>query len=105
MHAKTIAPWLTTLTLALAACSSSDESVGTLAKGTVETGAMDALTKKTGQQAPQITCPGDMPAKVGASMVCSIPLTNGVYDVTVTVTAVNGTTAQFSVEVASAPRS
>ena len=105
MHLTTRIVSVLATTLALAACSSSDESVGTLAKGTVETGAMDPLTKKTGQQAPQITCPGDMPAKVGASMVCSIPLTNGVYDVTVTVTAVNGTTAQFSVEVASAPRS
>ncbi len=104
MHLTTRIVSVLATTLALAACSS-DDSVGTLAKGTVETGAMDALTKKTGQQAPQITCPGDMPAKVGASMVCSIPLTNGIYDVTVTVTAVNGTTAQFSVEVASAPRS
>jgi major membrane immunogen (membrane-anchored lipoprotein) len=103
MHFTTRIVSVLATTLALAACSS-DASEGTIAKGTVETGAMDALTKKTGQQAPQITCPGDMPAKVGASMVCSIPLSNGTYDVTVTVTAVNGTTAQFSVEVAAAPR-
>jgi hypothetical protein len=77
----------------------------TLAKATVERSAMDSLSKATGMMAPQITCPNDLVATVGASMVCAITLSdNKVYDVTVTVTGVMDTTATYSVVVASMPR-
>jgi 2-methylaconitate cis-trans-isomerase PrpF len=85
--------------LSLTACGP-----GTLTKASVETGAMAALTAQVGQQAPQITCPGDMAAVVGTSQVCSMPRPSGTFDVTVTVTSIDGNTAKFSVVVASTPR-
>lgn len=92
--------------LVLSACSddSTTSSTPQLSKAEVEQKAMAALTAKTGQQAPQITCPGNLNAQVGAKMVCSIVLDAKTYDVTVTVTQVNGTTAELAVEVAGAPR-
>ena len=65
---------------------------------------MASLTASAGMPSPQITCPSDLRAEVGASMVCSIPLSGKTYDVTVTVTSVEGGKAKFSVVVASAPR-
>lgn len=77
----------------------------TVSKATVEKNAMDSLTKATGMTSPQVTCPGDLTATVGATMVCAITLSdNKVYDVNVAVTAVMDGTASFSVAVASMPR-
>ena len=53
--------------LLLTGCSSQK----TLAKSEVETQAQSALTASVGQQAPAITCPGDLDAKVGATEVTS----------------------------------
>lgn len=86
------------LALGLSACSP------VVAKATIESSAVAALTAKQGQQAPPITCPGDMPAVVGTKQVCAITLDGKVYDVTVTITAFDGTTATYDVEVASTPR-
>ena len=83
----------------------------TLSKATVETGAMSALSARVGSASPQIACPGDMPATVGATQTCTVPLTEaqagsagaGTYNVVVTVTAVADSTATFSVVVATMP--
>lgn len=79
--------------------------VATLSKGDIETGAMAALSAKTGKTAPQITCPGDMKAEVGATQICAIQLDGKTFDVTITVTTVdeNGK-GQYTAEVAAAPR-
>lgn len=92
--------------LALGACSDSSSSSTTseIQKSEVEQQAMAALTAKTGKPAPAITCPGNLKAEVGASMVCAIVLDGATYDVTVTVTAVADGKAQFDVVVASMPR-
>ena len=84
----------------LGACSSTP----TLSKSEVETQAAAALTAQVGQQSPPITCPSDLEAKVGATMVCSTQLDSATYDVTVTITAVEGTNASFDVKVADKPR-
>jgi hypothetical protein len=77
----------------------------TFSKTDVETGSMEALTKKVGQPSPQITCPDDLKAKVGEKMICSMPINAKTYDVTVTVTSLDdSSTGHYDVEVASAPR-
>jgi len=85
--------------VALVACGG-----GAVPKATVETNAQQALSDMAKQQAPPVTCPGDLDGKVGASEVCAITLDGKVYDVTVKVTSVDGGTAKFDVNVASAPR-
>lgn len=77
----------------------------TLTKAAVEKGAMDALTAAVGMPSPQVTCPSDMPAVVGGTMVCAMTLTAGTYDVTVTITEVDSSgTAKFNVVTATMPR-
>ena len=77
----------------------------TFSKADVETGSMEALSKKVGQPSPQITCPNDMKAKVGEKMICSMPINAKTYDVTITVTSLgDNNIGNYDVEVASAPR-
>ena len=72
----------------------------------VETQSQAALTATIGQQAPAISCPGDLEAKVGATETCAVTINNSVFDVTVTVTSFDDTNdnANFDVQVADAPR-
>lgn len=95
---------LLTRVVALACLSLLACGPATVAKATVEKNAMDSLTRATGMTSPQVTCPGDLTATVGATMVCAITLSDKVYDVNVAVTAVMDGTASFSVMVASMPR-
>jgi Domain of unknown function (DUF4333) len=77
----------------------------TFSKADVETGSMEALSKKVGQPSPQITCPNDMKAKVGEKMICSMPINAKTYDVTITVSSLgDNNIGTYDVEVASAPR-
>jgi hypothetical protein len=87
------------LALGLASCGA-----GSLSASTVEDGAADALEAEVGVR-PEITCPDDLEAEVGATMECT--LTAGEdpteYPVTVTVSSVEGDSANFDVEVGDAP--
>ncbi len=91
--------------LSLAACSKS-VSVGepTVSKEQVQTNAQAQLTKVVGQKSPPISCPADLKAKLGEKMICTITLDGKPFDVTVTITSVDGTDAKFDVKVASTPR-
>jgi hypothetical protein len=75
-----------------------------VAKEEVEKQAMAILTEKVGQAAPQITCPGALKAEVGTAMVCSIPLDGKTFDVSIKVTAVDGSKVNFDVAVGDKPR-
>jgi hypothetical protein len=55
------------------------------------------------EEAPELTCPGDLDAEVGAVVTCTIPLPGGIYDVAVTVTSVEGGEANLSIVVADEP--
>jgi len=90
--------FLACLTLGVAHCGDSE-----IAKADLEQGAQKALTESVGKPAPPITCPSGLKAKVGASIVCSVTLTDKPYDVTVAVTSIEGGAAKYSVEVASKP--
>jgi hypothetical protein len=88
------------LLLGLAGCGA-----GSLAAEDVATGAEDALEQQVGER-PDISCPEDLPAEVGAETRCT--LTAGgdptEYGVTVTVTSVEGDTANFDVQVDEQPQ-
>jgi hypothetical protein len=86
------------LALGLAGCSSS------LAANDVEEGAEDALEEQIGAR-PDISCPEDLEAKVGAETRCTLTAGDDPteYGVTVTVTSVDGDTVNFDVEVDGEP--
>ena len=87
------------LAAGLAACGSSS-----LAADDVAEGAEDALEEQVGQR-PDVSCPEDLPAEVGAETRCT--LTAGgdptEYGVTVTITSVDGELPTFTVEVEEGP--
>ncbi len=87
------------LALGPAACGA-----GSLTADDVAEGAEDALEDQVGAR-PDISCPEDLEAKVGAETRCT--LTAGgdpeEYGVTVIVTSVEGDTANFDVQVDTEP--
>ena len=94
--------------LLLSACS---VSVGTssLSASQVEEKATAALAESQGiplEEMPPLECPSDLPAEVGASIVCVIgdPAQGNTYDVTITVETVNGEDVGFDIQVADVPR-
>jgi hypothetical protein len=74
-------------------------------KGDVEKSAMKMLSASVGKEAPPVTCPGNLKAKVGATLTCAMVIDGKTHDVNVHVTSLEGTTANFNVEVADKPRS
>ena len=88
------------LALGLAGCGA-----GSLSAEDVATGAEDALEEEVGQR-PDVACPEDLEAEVGAETRCTLTAEGleGEYGVTVTVTSVEGDTANFDVQVDSQPQ-
>jgi hypothetical protein len=78
---------------------------GSVKAGDVATQAEDALEKQVGAR-PDITCPNDLEAKVGATTRCSLTAEglDGTYGVTVKVTKVQGDQASFDVQVDQKPQ-
>jgi Domain of unknown function (DUF4333) len=95
---------LPALVCGLAACS---VSLGTssLSAETVAKGAEAALEKQVGQR-PDVSCPKDVEAKVGAQIRCTLTAEglSGKYGVTVKITSVEGNKANFDVKVDSGPQ-
>ena len=94
--------------LFVSACS---VSVGTasLSSTEVEEKATAALAESQGiplDEMPPLDCTSDLPAEVGASIVCVIgdPAEGNTYDVTITVETVEGDDVGFDIKVADAPR-
>ena len=83
--------------LFLAACSG-DKSVS---QEDVEQEASSQLAEQTGQDAPDVSCPGDLKAEVDETMECELTVEGDdtVYPVTITVTSVDGDQANFNIEV------
>lgn len=96
------------IALALSACS---VSVGTsaLTASKVEEQATAALAESQGiplEEMPPLECPSDLPAEIGASIVCIIgdPAQGNTYDVTITVETVEGEDVGFDIKVEDTPR-
>ena len=75
----------------------------TINQADVEEQAELALTQEVGIEAPPITCPGDLEATVGTEMTCILSDGETSYEVYITVTTIEGGTANFDVEVAQTP--
>lgn len=79
-------------------------------KSEVEQQAITQLAASKGiplSQAPKLTCPEDLKAKVGATLTCSIGTPPGkVYDVSIVVDSVDKETnkVNFNIKVADTPR-
>ena len=87
------------LAFGLAGCGA-----GTLSADTIEEGAEDALEEQVGTR-PDITCPEEIPAEVGAETECTLTAGDdpAEYPVSVRVSSVEGDTANFDIEVGDAP--
>ena len=88
--------------LVAAACGA-----GAVKEADVETAVAAQLAEETGQPEPDIDCPNDLDAEVGATMECDLTVEgdDAVYPVTVEVTSVEDGKANYSVEVGEAPES
>lgn len=87
------------LTVVLPGCGGSDSSNGDLKKDALQSDISQRLAQATGGQAPQVVCPSDLPAKVGATIRCRVAVSNTSYGVTVTVKSTTGGSAQYDVQV------
>jgi hypothetical protein len=87
------------LVLGLTACGA-----GSVDADDVATGAEDALEKQVGAR-PDVTCPEDLEAEVGAKTRCTLTAEglDGEYGVSVTVTAVDGDDVNYDVLVDDEP--
>lgn len=75
-----------------------------IAKAEIEQQAQKQLTASVGKEAPPVTCPGNLKAVVGTTMACGMDIDGKTHDVTVKVTAVEGSNASFDITVADKPR-
>jgi hypothetical protein len=77
---------------------------GSVPANVVEAQAAKALAAETGQKPPKVTCHGDLVAKVGAHIDCTLVPRGSklVYPVRVTVNSVTNGTAHFVVQVGQA---
>jgi hypothetical protein len=66
-----------------------------LAKGDVASQITQKLTDAAGNKPDSVDCPGDLSAKVGAQLDCSMKVKGASYNVNVTVTSVNGSDVKF----------
>jgi hypothetical protein len=96
-----------TSALLISACTM---TVGTpsLSSTEVEEKATAALADGQGvplDEMPPLECPSDLPAEVGASIVCVIgdAAVGNTYDVTITVETVEGEDVSFDIQVADEP--
>ena len=78
----------------------------TVAAATVAQAAEDALQQQVGTR-PDVSCPHDLVAKVGATTRCTLTAEglDGTYGVTVTVRSVENGKAHFDVKVDDQPQS
>jgi hypothetical protein len=78
------------------ACSCSiGSSSHSVSKGDVAGQITSKMTDAAGNKPDSVTCPGDLPAKVGAQLNCEMKVKNQVFNVNVTVTSVNGNDVKF----------
>jgi hypothetical protein len=93
--------------LLVAGCSASVSIGGTpsVPKATVENEVATTLAKQENQPVPKVVCPGDLKAKIGTVMYCSLTAQGSTtaYPVKLQVDSVSGTEAHFSIVVSETP--
>jgi len=83
------------LMASVGACSCSVGSSHSVSKSDVASQITSKMTDAAGNKPDSVTCPGDLPAKVGAQLNCEMKVKNQVFNVNVTVTSVNGNDVKF----------
>lgn len=77
----------------LAGCSSA------VAQADVEDQISQQFEKQVGEAPEDVSCPEDLTAEKGEEMTCQVTAEGTEFDVLVTVTSVEGDTANFDIEV------
>ena len=78
------------------ACSCSiGSSSHSVSKSDVAQQIISKMTDAAGNKPSSVTCPGDLPATVGAQLNCEMKVKESTYNVNVTVTSVNGDDVKF----------
>ena len=100
VHRSALAALVAALAAALAGCGTTTVAAPTVAKA-----AEDALEPQVGTR-PDVTCPHDLAAKIGATTRCTLTAQglDGTYGVTVTVRSVENGKAHFDVKVDDQPQ-
>ena len=62
------------------------------------------LQQQVGRQPEEVACPTNLDAKVGATLTCTLTDNGSTYDVTVTVTHVEGGDVAFDLKVGTEPK-
>lgn len=91
----------------VAGCSahvSAGESAA-MSKHTVETDVATTLARQLNQPVPKVVCPGDLKAKVGTVMYCSLTAQGSTttYPVKLQVNSTSGSQAHFGIQVSKTP--
>jgi Domain of unknown function (DUF4333) len=76
-------------------CSIGAGSSHAVSKSDIASQITSKLTDAAGHKPDSVTCPGDLPAKVGAQLNCEMKLKNRTSNINVTVTSVNGNDVKF----------
>ncbi len=83
------------LVASAAGCSCSVKSTHSVSKSDVASQITAKLTDAAGNKPESVTCPNDLPAKVGAQLNCEMKVKNQTFNVNVTVTSVEGSNVKF----------
>ncbi len=76
-------------------CSVSVGGPKAVSKSDVAEQITSKMTDAAGNRPNSVTCPGDLPAKVGAQLNCEMKVKDQTFNVNVTVTSVNGSDVKF----------
>lgn len=88
------------IALGVVAAGSGTSSV---AHGAVESQISDQIQMSGGSRPQSVSCAADLPAKVGASVHCTVTQAGKSYPVTATVSTVEGNTAHFNISADTPP--
>ncbi len=77
------------------ACSCSIGSSHSVSKSDVASQITSKMTDAAGNKPDSVTCPNDLPAKVGAQLNCEMKVKDQTFNVNVTVTSVEGSNVKF----------
>lgn len=72
---------------------------GAVHKARVALTISDKLTESTGKRPKLVTCPGHLPARVGATIRCQVTTADDAFGVIVTATSVNGKQVYYNLKV------
>ena len=93
--------------VALVGCNASVSIGGTPAvpRNSVQTEVATVVARHVNQPVPKVVCPGDLKAKIGTVMYCSLTAQGSTttYPVKVQVDSISGTQVHFSIQVSQTP--